>query len=309
MIKLGVLELKALSALVEEGASVGGLAERLGASAGLASRAVSGLLDKGFVVVSREGVRKLVSLSDAGHARAFKRLMQSRPNAGVEEWLSGSALDVLVVASGSEGAARWIMESECACSAATVAKIVGRLRAAGVAVKTGEGGLVITDELVKGFANAYADWLQFRGQEGLHGYNVSVRVRKHVILRSQARQVPDFFVVTGMTALINAGLDMVPTSYADYYYSIDGRKRVLQLEEQFAHALVLASLTRHAGDRAGLALFIATRRNLNNRLVGEAAKRFLVTGLYYELRRINELKEMTYGSGRQLKENEQANIA
>ncbi|MEK6924306.1 MAG: winged helix-turn-helix domain-containing protein [Candidatus Micrarchaeota archaeon] len=297
MLKLSVLELRALSVLSESPKAVGQLAASLGASKSLASRVARSLQDKGLASASKEGVKKMVCISEAAHAQAFKRLLQSRPNARIEEWLSGFALDVLVVAGPFiEGADKERLYEECACSRATVNKTVRKLRSAGVAMELYEAQrFAVTDGLVSGFAAACADWLQLRAQKGLQGYNVSVRVGKHVVLRTDARQVPAGFTVTGMTALIRSGLPLTPTSHTDYYYQLDGSAHQLRIEEQFAHALLLATLPQHAGDRTSLAIFLATRHDLNNRLLAEAAKRFLVSGLYEELRRVNELKEKTYG--------------
>ena len=145
--------------------------------------------------------------------------------------------------------------------------------------------------MCRGFANAYADWLQQNAAKGLHGYNVSIRVRKHVVMRSEAKPPREGLAVTGLTALIQSGLQLQPTSYTDYYYDLSGRKSKLRIEEQFAHALLLATLPQHAADRTALSFFLAGRNDLNYRLLSQEVKLYYVSGIYEELRRVNELVE------------------
>lgn len=287
MIKLSKSELRVLIGVVTGGGgTVSNLASSLGVTPGLISRAVSSLQAGGLVKSEKKGRMKLVELADTGHAAAFMRLLQSRPDASLN-WLSGFAIEVLIIAAGEKGVASDWLEKEATCSKATLRKMIYGLRSAGVLAKI-SGGFEVTEGLARDFANAYADWLQFKDQERFTGYSVSKRIRKHVILRTQTKQVPEWFGKTGMTALIESGLNLTPTSYSDYYYSIDKRKRSLPIEEQLVHAIVLSTLRQHAADRTALSMFLATNR-LDYGALTYLTAQYSVQEEYEELRRVNEL--------------------
>lgn len=290
MLKLSKLELRALSAVITGGgSSVKGLAFRQKVSLGLASRAATSLERKGFVKSLKTGASKFKELSDSRHAQEFKRLLQSRPNASLD-WLSGFGIEILVLAGGESGIVSDWLEDEASCSKTTLNKVVKNLLSVGALGKI-PGGFDVSDGLVRSFANACADWQQLQDTKGLAGYNVSVRVRKHVVLRTEARKAPDWFMKTGLNELIEAGLNLTPTSYTDYYYSLDEAKRELSIEEKFIHAVLLSTLPQHAADKTSLALFLASRRGLDYRRLNELAARFYVEGAFLELRRANELRE------------------
>ena len=97
-IKLKKSEIKALRQLCTRDDSIAQLSAKLEAKPSFTSRVLDGLKKKGLVEFSKTGAMKIVRLSSASHAQYFKLLSDSRPQASIEEWLSGYAMDILVAA-------------------------------------------------------------------------------------------------------------------------------------------------------------------------------------------------------------------
>ncbi len=286
LLKLSKLEVRVLEALCKGGLRQKEVAGQLGLKESSASRVLRWLLGKALVSIEeKQGVRT-VGLSLASHSLAFKELFQARPEAGME-WLEGSALDVLAVMEGAgQGAGVKLLESECACSRATLFKTLKKLRYATVAEKK-DGAYSITYPPARAFTKAFADNMQLIMQSRLKegNYNVGIRVRKHVIVRSAASAAGEpLFAVTGMGALVAAGLQVVPTSYADYYFNLDGKQRRVSIEEAFVHAVLLSTLPQHSGDKTALALFLKTGPELNLGKLRSLAKTYFVEAEVRELR-------------------------
>ncbi len=157
------------------------------------------------------------------------------------------------------------------------------LRGAGVASKNARG-YQITDARVLAIAKDFADNLQLVLQKQLKGYTVGLRMGKHVLVRTETLTVPDYFSITGMNALRSMGLEIIPTSYHDYYFNLDCMKKKIAAETQFIHALVLASLPQHAADKTALAIFVKQNRNLDNGKLKKLAEEYGVSSLLQELR-------------------------
>ncbi|VVB98795.1 Uncharacterised protein [uncultured archaeon] len=287
-LKLSKSEIRALRLLCAQDASVGEMAARLKAKPSFASRILAGLLAKDLVLAEKKGTTKIFRLSSASHAQKFRQLSDSRPNAEIEEWLSGGAIDLLVVANGGVEIDRLL--EEASSSRATLYGLLRKMGAVGAAVVE-KGTVRIPDSLVASFAEAYADNIQLLMQEDIRGINVSVRVRKHVILRTDAKSVPNAFAETGVSALAKRGLEAFLTSYRDFYFNLDGKRRELSTEECLVHAILLTSL-RYNVDLTVLGLFFAKNaRRLNLRLLKKLAKEYGVEGQLDGLRQKTEFYE------------------
>lgn len=263
LLKLSKSEIGVLEVLCAGSFNVNSLAGRLGVKPSFVSRLLRSLKEKGLVGTETQGTSRLVVLSPASHAQLFKKLFQSRPKAGIELWLSGRTMDVLVVMAVGQGVAVKRLISECSSSRPVVYAVLKRLRSAGVA-SLQEGVYKVSDQLLLDFANAFADNVQLMLQKEIlgRGYAVSVRVGKQVVVRTEAKEAPEFCTRTGLSALQDAGLDALKTSYFDYYFSLDKKKQELSLEECFIHALLLTSLQQHQ-DTPVLGLFL--KKNLESK--------------------------------------------
>ncbi|VVC71872.1 Sugar-specific transcriptional regulator TrmB [uncultured archaeon] len=286
-LKFSKIELRALRKLSAGEATVGGLAAELGAKQSFISRVVGRLGEKGLVATERRGTARIVRLSPASHAQKFKQLSDSRPESKIESWLSGSAIDALIVM--GDGVESSLLFYEAGCSRATLYKVLGKLGSAG-AIGKRRGRVWISDVLVKGFASAFADNLQLILEREAKGLNTSIRVRKHVVLRTDAASVPGFFSLSGISALAKKGLEANPTSYQDFYFNLDQKKRSLGVEECFIHALLLSTLQHQ--DLPVLSVFFAKNAGkLDLPGLKKLASTYLVEDAFEELRQKTEFYE------------------
>ena len=291
-LKLSKSEIRALRQICRQDGTVSGLAAKLGAKESFMSRVLRSLGEKGLVGVKKDGVKKTVQLSVASHAQNFKLLSDSRPDAKIEGWLSGFAMDILVVS--EDGAETNLILEETGCTAATLYKTLKSLLSAGVLLWK-NGRVEITDGLLKKFVASYADNIQLIAQRNAKGFNTSIRIRKNVVLRTDAKNVPPYFTQTGLSALAKNGLEAMLTSYDDFYFNLDGQKRELSPEESFIHALLLTTLQQHQ-DMPVLAIFFArNKRRLDLRAIKKLAKKYMVEGALEEIRRETEFHEKMKG--------------
>ncbi|PIU81376.1 hypothetical protein COS70_04410, partial [Candidatus Micrarchaeota archaeon CG06_land_8_20_14_3_00_50_6] len=148
---------------------------------------------------------------------------------------------------------------------------------AGVAGKRGNT-IWICDSFVCEFAQTYADGICQLLVSKANGHNISTRVIKNVVVRTDAKDVPPLFSQTGMNVLIARGMDAIKTSYDDYSFSLDMKKRAVGVEEAFIDALLLTTLLLHQ-DNVVLAIFLKkNRKRLNIGKLRELAKRYNVAG-------------------------------
>src|SRR3989344_3398609 len=95
-LSLSKVEIRALKVLCSGSFSASGLAAELGAKPAFISRLLHSLAGIGLISVQKQGTQKQVSLSEASHSQAFKRLFSSRPQLDIEKWLSGKAIAILI---------------------------------------------------------------------------------------------------------------------------------------------------------------------------------------------------------------------
>jgi hypothetical protein len=243
--------------------------------------------------VEKQGTEKKITLSSAAHAQAFQRLYQSRPNAKIEEWLSGRAMSILIIMAGDYGASMELLSEEAGSSRQTINKVLQRLKAAGVVAENENAkwngparAFGISDDFVENYAAAYADTIGLLMQKQARGFNVGLRLRMHMVVRTDAKSVPSYFCETGLSALARAGLEANLTSYSDYYFNLDGKIRKLPLEEKFIHAVLLSTLPQHAPDKLLLKLFLyKNRRKLDMGALVRLSGKYNVTSIFEEISR------------------------
>ncbi len=255
-LKLSKIEIIALRKLCMKSYSAGELAQELHVKRSFVSRLAKKLEGKGLVQVRKEGASRIMGLSPASHAQNFKKLSDSRPDAKIKKWLSGAAIGILVAC--AEEVEMGLLVEEAGCSKATLYKNLKALSGAGV-IKRKKGNVSISDNLVKSFAISYADNMQIILQREVKGFNTSIMVRKHVVLRTDAKEVPEFLSETGLSALAKRGMEANVTSYRDFYFNLEKETRKIETEEMFIHALLLATLKQHA-DMPVIWVFYAKNR-------------------------------------------------
>ncbi len=268
------IEIMILEWLCEGSASPGELTVSLGKKNSFISRALGKLIEKGMA--SKSG--HAVSLSASAHAQGFKKLYDTRPNAKIENWLCGSSMDVLIALADFEsGVEPETLAREIDCSKPTMFKILKLLYGVGVASKLGSR-VLIGDAFVRDFAESYANSLQQLLVSRAHGHNVSIRVRKNVVVRTDAKEVPSFFSETGINALAGLGLAATKTSYNDYTFNLGMTVAKVGAEEAFVHALLLTTIQQHQ-DKTVLALFLMKNRGrLSIAQLRKLAKEYHVEG-------------------------------
>jgi predicted transcriptional regulator len=248
------------------------------------SKLLRSLNEKGFLLTLKISKTKILNLSLTSYAQNFKKLYESRPDARIEAWLSGKSIEILILASqNEEGIPVNLLEKEAGCSKPTIYKILNALYSTGVAAKN-NNTIKITDPIVRNFANSYADGIQLIIQSKVKGVNTSIRVRKHVILRTSSAEVPEYFSKTGINALVEYGLEANLTSYGDFYFNLDQEARKPSIEESFIHALLLTTIQQFQ-DMPLLALFYKKNRERMNPIeLRELAKIYAVVPELDELR-------------------------
>ncbi len=284
------IEILVLERLCEGSASPGKLAQALGKKNSFISRTIMKLLQKGML--EKNGHE--LSLSSAAHAQSFKKLFDSRPNAKIENWLCSSTMDVLIVLAGfSEGTDAETIAREVACSKPTLFSVLHNLYSAGVAGRQGKT-IRISDRFTHAFAESYANTIHEQLASKAKGHNVSIRIRKNVVVRTDAKEVPLFFSETGMNLLLKHGMDAIKTSYNDYFFNLDMEKREIGTEEAFIHALLLTIMQQHQ-DKVVLAGFMRKNRGkINAALLRDLAKHYHVEGLNIELELSNMCLALDY---------------
>ena len=294
-LKLTKPELRALRYICNHEGSASQLADSMGVKRSFFTRITRSLEDNGLIQKTKLGTQKIVSLSTSNHAQTFKQLSDSKPDMKIENWLSGYAISILVTALKENTA---VEESttveqildETGCSSLTLYKWLNLMQNAGVLLWK-EGRVSVVEQLLKKFVSEYADNLQYLIQQQAKGLNTSIRIRKHVVLRTDAKEVPIFFTRTGISALAEKGLEATLTSYGDYYFDLDQNKVELSVEECFTHAILMASLKQHQ-DMPVLSIFFAKNyRKLDMRKLQNFAKVYAVEGALDEIRGKTEFHE------------------
>jgi len=289
--KLSKSEIKVLALLCKKGLSIKELSVGLDVKPSFLFRVLSSLSSKMLVSVAKRGITKYIGLSQASHAQNFKRLFESRPNVNFGMLISGSAMNILIIL--GKGADMDMIMREANCSKTTLYKILYNLSSAGL-LRRDKERIELSDPLLNLFAESYADNMQLILQKGLSVSN-SVRIRNHVIIRTDAKTVPEFFSETGITALSKEGFEANLTSYQDFYFSLNERKTEIGLEESLIHAVALTAAQQHQ-DMPALSLFFAKNASrFDIRALRKLAKDYSVEDELNEIRQKAEFYEKMRG--------------
>lgn len=275
---LSKTEIKVLGELCSKDRTVTELSDLLGAKTSFISRILVSLDKKWLIDSKRDGKTKIISLSKASHAQRFKILFETRKKSNIEKWLSGYAISILVIA--SNGADMKLLFEEAGCSKTTLYKTIDLLASLG-AISKKDTKIEVSDNAVLGFARSYANNIQLVMQKEANSINTSIRVRKHIVLRTDAQAVPTYFIKTGVASIKN--FEGIVTLHKDYYFDLDTRIKKLSDEEKFIHAVIMASLQRHQ-DMPVLEVFFAKNfKRFDIKKLKSLAKRYLVENIFEQL--------------------------
>ena len=289
-LKLSRHEVLALIKLMEKPMKVSELADSLKVKRSFASRLVKDLEGKDFIIAKKEWNQKTISLSQYDHVESFKKLYNSRPDAHIEDWLSGTAMDILISMNDGESFLPLIVDAEC--SAPTLYKFLNKFYSAGIVSHQGKK-YVLSDANVKDFVKSYVGRITSK-LLGNIGYSNLVRAKTHVLIRTKSTEIPQFFIKTGLTYIIGHGVEARATEYNDYYFKISGMNRGVSKTDALIHALALSNSKEDYPILAKYLLILMNETTVNARLLKSEAELYgvesglnelmIATGYYEKLR-------------------------
>ncbi|MFH1246943.1 MAG: hypothetical protein V1644_01050, partial [Candidatus Micrarchaeota archaeon] len=128
-------------------------------------------------------------------------------------------------------------------------------------------------------------------QKRFRGYNIGLRIGKHVVVRTETPNPGFEFIETGMNRLEKEGLEAMRTSYDDYYFTLDGQRHAVSVEEAFIHALFLSTMEQHQ-DFPVLAIFLKKQgRKLDFVVLRKYAEKYRVSQELREMQKSLDLAE------------------
>ncbi|MFA5382659.1 MAG: helix-turn-helix domain-containing protein [Candidatus Micrarchaeia archaeon] len=222
------------------------LAEALNIKKSFLTRILKKLLEKGFIDIIKEGTKKLISQSKEPHSKKLKELYESISESNIE-WLSGSALDVLITLQNNN---LKFLELEADCSKKQIYNILNKLYSAGAINKT--ENFYISNQLVLSFVEAYALFMAEKTAD------IKERIRKHCFVVSK-NELP--LAETGLSFLLDHGLEAVLINNY-YYFNLGKKSRKIDINDAFVHAILFSKY--QIQDRTLLAHFyLKNRKKLN----------------------------------------------
>ncbi len=289
--KLGLskLEIKVLQNLCRNPSTVTSLARAMSISKSLVSKVVKQLTALNLVRIERKGTEKVINLSFSSHAEVFRSLYFSRPNAKIENWLSGKTIETLIVIVQRNKATMNELAEECNCSKPTLYKIIYNLKAAGVLSET-NGYYSVSDALVRAFAQAFADSIRGVIAKNIVDFELFYRSGKNVLVRTPLKLKHPFYL-TGLSRLIELGLQAIPTGYLDYYFNLDETVANISIEGAVVHALLM-SREHFDTEKPLITIFIKQNSGkLNWFKLNQLAEKYGVGNKLHEVRAALDLHE------------------
>lgn len=246
LLKLSEIEIKACLKLYElnKAVTASELADALNIKPSFLSRVLKKLDEKGLVAYEKKGATKYLRNSDLPHSQKLRDIYFVKKNTGIEKWLSGYAMDVLVILSDSaEGIEFDLLQRETVCSRSNLYSVYSKLSRKGIVSKN-KDIVRISDPLLLSFAHEYANNIEtlllyniiLSTKKGTVGTFYNKRIRKHMFLRTGENRS---FTETGMTYLSKKGLEAI-LSWHYYYSCLDGAEMRIDLDKAFVHAIVFS---------------------------------------------------------------------
>lgn len=270
LLKLSTIEIRTCLMLFSKKDAITAteLANELKIKQSFLSRVLKKLIKKNLITYKKIGKEKYVQNSDKSHSQKLKDIYNLRPECNLKKWLSGYAIDVLIII--SKGIEFNLLKIETVCSKSTLYSILNSLYSAGVVSKN-KDVIKIGDPLILPFVHEYAEVMQNNILKKINGGVVSQRIRKHVFVKSRSKSL---FTETGLTFLFKHGLEANLANYY-YYFNLDEKIRRIDLNEAFIHAIVFSKTQEQ--DRLLLVnYYMKNRSKLNIIELKKNAKKFYV---------------------------------
>jgi len=236
--KLTATEIKALRAIWQGNEqSIGRISEATDMLYPVTSRTISSLAKKGFLLVSRRGLSRQVSLSDAKHAQLFKRLLSEFSHMNFEKILIGSSMEVLSHITDAP-LKRKEIEEQSGLTAKTVKVTLKRLREFGV-VFVKEGFTYVLNQrfsLLGEFVEEFRRYHNQRLAEDFSADSVIIWQReKEFLIKTSSSKEKESFFLTGISAFHLHGIKLFLPDYNYYFHSL--YKTKLGVEDILLHAI------------------------------------------------------------------------
>ncbi|MFH0713923.1 MAG: helix-turn-helix domain-containing protein [Candidatus Micrarchaeota archaeon] len=283
-LSLGKTEIGAFQALctMQEECTVNKLAKELNRSKSFVSREAKSLADKGLIEIQRSGKKKILIISRGQHAVALRELMASNSHVPFTEVLSGSTIAVLTgllyQPASVDTIARLTFTPKI-----TVRRNLLRLLNLGVITRHQRKARSLTTEsqsqrhcahkheyavALHGLSEFIQKYAAFAVQTSRANITGSLFVRRTSgLIRTNANNIPNFMVQTGLSVFNKYGIGIVQTDFKDYYFNVlETLVKKLTLEEVLVHALVRTTVISSSREVSYVLLVIAKNRkklNLN----------------------------------------------
>ncbi len=280
--KLTTTEIRALRAIGQGNEqSIGRISEATDILYPVMSRAISSLSKKGFLRVSRRGLTRQVSLSDAKHAQLFKRLLSEFSHMNFEKILTGSSMEVLSHITDAPLKRKEIEEQSC-LTAKTVKVALKRLKEFGV-VFVKEGFTYVLNRrfsLLGEFVEEFRRYYNQRLAEDFSADSVIIwQVGKEFLIKTRSSKEYESFFLTGISAFHQYGIKLFLPDYDYYFHS--PYKTKLGVEDILLHAIIADP----NGTRTILSALLLWKKNdrMNVKYLLEEAKKYRVDDVVYAL--------------------------
>jgi hypothetical protein len=205
---------------------------------------LNSLAEKKLVVLSRDGKRKSVVVSDAPHALALTAFFAARPyfDARLLAFSSIRVLSGLLFPNSS--VAR--VKRASFLPEITIRRVLSKLLDAGAVGRRGSSDYFI---LMPELGKAVGELVSFAATQARNNAGGSLITRGPFgFLRTSAavESVPRFAKPTGLSVLNEFGVNVIQTDFKDYYYNVFGVVGKPSLEEAVVHVLLRSTLSPSA---------------------------------------------------------------
>ncbi|MCL5011501.1 MAG: MarR family transcriptional regulator [Candidatus Marsarchaeota archaeon] len=252
----GVSEILVLREVVrqEKPSSVKALSIKTRLSDTVVSRALKELSSKGMVFSKRKKT-KIISISDAPHAQAFKSLFLTYPYIDFRI-LSHYNIRVLAgLVFPNASVAR--VERISLLPKVTVRRLLARLLQNALVGRKGSNDYFITLPELQSAVSEYCAFIARKNDDvpgglitrGFYGF-----------LRTDSARIPSFMKPTGLSVLNEFGVAVIQTDFKDYYYNVFKKVRKPCIEEAVIHALIRAEHSKNS--RENSYALLALHKNL-----------------------------------------------
>jgi Mn-dependent DtxR family transcriptional regulator len=221
-----------------------------------ATRLSSSLKGKGFIMITKEGLSKRISISESKHAQLFRKMVLEYRHIPFHKLLSGPGLEVLsAISFFAKTSSRKEISKISQVSEASTARSLEKLKRAGILQKKGLYFISPRFQTLNEFVQEYRRYLNQKAAQAFSNDAVIVweRNNEFIVESSQKEEEEDGFRLTGPSAFARFGVKLLMT-VSHYYHSLANRQ--LQLEDLIIHTLLLPQSQRNV-----LAMLLVWKKN------------------------------------------------